>query len=108
MDTYRLNSDRSAAVSNDTYWNEDMSTCPRGTKVQLLGEGGAAVYSHYNGDSFWVGWCPVPRRAPAGLPTIRSPHREKSQEELENELKALGYDLDKLEQDSPYHFDPYA
>lgn len=59
---HKLNADQTVAVSTDVYWNEDMSTCPRGVKVQLLGVGGVAVYREYHGDPFWVGWAPVPKR----------------------------------------------
>ncbi len=58
---YKLNANKSVAVSNVTFWEEDMTTCPRGCKVQLLGRGGVAVYSHYDGDSFWTKWSPLPR-----------------------------------------------
>lgn len=61
---YRLNTSGNVAVATDTYWNEDMTTCPRGAKVQLLGAGGVAFYGSYHGDPFWVGWAPVPRRRP--------------------------------------------
>lgn len=63
-EAYRLNTTGSVAVATDTYWNEDMTTCPRGAKVQLLGAGGVAAYGSYHGDPFWVGWAPVPRRRP--------------------------------------------
>lgn len=60
---HRLNADRTVAVATDVFWNEDMATCPRGAKVQLLGAGGVASYGVYNGrDPFWVGWAPVPKR----------------------------------------------
>lgn len=57
----RLNSDQTVAVSTDYYWIEDMSTCPRNAKVQLLGQGGVAVYGEYHGELFWVSWAPCPR-----------------------------------------------
>lgn len=60
---HRLNADQTVAVATDVFWNEDMATCPRGAKVQLLGAGGVASYGVYNGrDPFWVGWAPVPKR----------------------------------------------
>ena len=68
---HKLNNDRSVAVSTDVFWNEDMTTCPRGVKVQLLGRGGVAVYGLYDGardhgkDIFFTAWAPVPRRRPA-------------------------------------------
>ena len=49
----------------DYYWNEDMSACPRGAKVQLLGKGGIADYGVYNGrDDFYIAWAPCPKRRP--------------------------------------------
>lgn len=59
---HKLNADQTVAVATDVFWNEDMTTCPRGAKVQLLGAGGVAVYGDYHGDPFWVGWCPLPKR----------------------------------------------
>ena len=38
--THKLNADQTVAVATDVFWNEDMTTCPRGAKVQLLGAGG--------------------------------------------------------------------
>lgn len=74
--SYKLNSSGTAAVATEVFWNEDMTTCPKGTKVQLLGAGGVAVYSEYHGnDDFWVGWCPVPRRKaklPAGWKAVET------------------------------------
>lgn len=60
--TYKLNKDRTVAVSNFEFWQDDMNTCPRSVKVQLLGQGGVAHYGTYNGDKFWVAWAPLPRR----------------------------------------------
>lgn len=59
---HKLNADRTVAVATDVFWNEDMATAPRGTKCQLLGAGGVATYGVYNGDPFWIGWCPLPKR----------------------------------------------
>ena len=60
--THKLNADQTVAVATDVFWNEDMATAPRGTKCQLLGAGGVAYYHTYNGDPFWIGWAPVPKR----------------------------------------------
>lgn len=59
---YHLNSNKSVAVADDYYWNENMKDCPRGTKVQLLGAGGVAAYGLYFGDAFWESWAPLPKR----------------------------------------------
>ena len=61
-ETHQLNRDRTVAVATDVFWNEDMNTCPRGTKCQLLGEGGVASYGTYHGDPFWQAWAPLPKR----------------------------------------------
>lgn len=59
---YKLNSEGSAAVALDYYW-QPMHTCPRGVKVQLLNEGGVAVYGQYKvGEDLWQGWAPMPRK----------------------------------------------
>ena len=59
---HKLNADQTVAVATDVFWNEDMTTCPRGAKVQLLGAGGVAVYGDYHGDPFWQAWAPLPKR----------------------------------------------
>lgn len=49
------------AVDHAYFWQQ-MDTCPVNSKVQLLGKGGVAVYGKWNGkDSFWIGWCPLPK-----------------------------------------------
>lgn len=62
---HKLNADQTVAVATDVFWNEDMGACPRGCKVQLLGEGGVAAYGTYHGDKFWTAWAPVPKRRKA-------------------------------------------
>jgi hypothetical protein len=52
-DTFKLNKDQTVAVSTTTYWEPDMTLCPRGVTVQLLGAGGVAAYGYYAGDKFW-------------------------------------------------------
>ena len=60
-----LNRDKTVAVATDYFWNDDMTECPRGVKVQLLGKSGVAVYGQWNGtDDFWVAWAPLPKRRP--------------------------------------------
>lgn len=49
------------AVDQDYFW-QPMETCPRGVKVQLLGEGGVAVYGTYDGKTAWQGWAPLPKK----------------------------------------------
>jgi len=60
--THRISSDGAAAVDTSYFWRP-MATCPSGVKVQLLGEGGVAVYGERraaDGD-FWRGWAPLPK-----------------------------------------------
>lgn len=52
------------AVDQGYYWNDDMTTCPRGAKVQLLGDG-VASYGIYKGEPFWTHWAPLPKKRPA-------------------------------------------
>lgn len=63
--SHKTNADQTVAVATDVYFNPDMTSCPRGLKVQLVGEGGVAVYGTYNGDPFWKEWAPVPKRRKA-------------------------------------------
>ena len=71
---FKLTTDQSTAVATDYYWDEDMSLCPRGAKVQLLGAGGVATYGVYNGrDPFWVSWAPCPKRRPTASSVSKQP-----------------------------------
>jgi hypothetical protein len=55
--------DNEVAVSTDYFWDEDMSACPVGVKVQLLNEGGVAIYGRYStSDTGWRGWAPLPKK----------------------------------------------
>ena len=63
-ETYKLNSDATVAVATEVYWIPVDKDTPRGVKLQLLGQGGVAVYSEYRGESFWVSWQSVPARRP--------------------------------------------
>lgn len=59
--SHKLNSDKSVAVATDYYW-QPIGVCPRGVKVQLLGEGGVATYGIYHGDKFFTHWAPLPKK----------------------------------------------
>lgn len=66
---FKLNADQTVAVATEVYLNDDMNTCPRGAKVQLLGQGGVLSYGTYDGkDPFWTAWAPVPKRRPMSVP----------------------------------------
>jgi len=59
---YTLNTAKTVAVSTTQYW-EDMSSCPRGVKVQLLGAGGVGIYGMWDGKNpFFTHWAPMPKR----------------------------------------------
>lgn len=65
-ENFKLNGDQTVAVSANTngqVWIPIGSDTPKGVKLQLLGQGGVAVYGVWNGkDNFWTHWAPVPRR----------------------------------------------
>lgn len=47
------------------FWNEDMSSCPRSERVQLMGTNGIAMYGIYDGKNpFFFAWCAMPARRP--------------------------------------------
>ena len=55
-------SDNTVAVDYGYTW-QPMATCPRGVKVQLLNEGGVAIYGTYDGNyRYWQGWAPLPSK----------------------------------------------
>lgn len=62
---HALNTDRTAAVATGFFYREDMDAAPRAVKLILLGQGGVAALANYDGDPFWVGWAPLPRRRPS-------------------------------------------
>lgn len=60
--TVKITSDKAAAVDQDYYWRP-LDTCPLGAKVQLLTQGGIAVYGQYSrGAPGYLGWAPLPKR----------------------------------------------
>lgn len=62
-ESYRISSDRVAAVSTESTFLP-MDSCPISRKVILLGAGGVATVGQYDGrETFWQGWHPLPRRA---------------------------------------------
>jgi hypothetical protein len=62
MTTHTVNQSEATAVATETYL-QDMDTCPRGVKVQLMNPGGVLVYSTWDGkDTCWQAWAPLPRR----------------------------------------------
>lgn len=53
--------DRQVAVDQNYCWRPIDQDTPRGTKLQLLGRGGVAVYSIYHANlPFWIKWAPLP------------------------------------------------
>jgi hypothetical protein len=64
---FRLDSTRTAVVSNDYYWIPINENTPTGVKVLLLGRSGVATMGHYEhtpGTQFWQFWAPLPRKRP--------------------------------------------
>lgn len=58
---FHLNKNGDVAVADDYCYETDMSKCPKGAKVILLGAGGVATLGNYDGDEFWVGWAALPK-----------------------------------------------
>jgi hypothetical protein len=62
---FRLDSTRTAVVSNDYYWIPIDEDTPTGVKVLLLGRSGVATMGHYEalpGTQFWTHWAALPRK----------------------------------------------
>lgn len=60
--TVKLTSDKAAAVDQSYFW-QPLETCPLSAKVQLLTQGGIAVYGQYSkGQPGFLGWAPLPKR----------------------------------------------
>ena len=60
--SYKLSKDGSVAVATDYYWQPIDADTPRGVKLQLLGQGGVAVYGMWDGkNKFWSHWAPLPK-----------------------------------------------
>lgn len=49
------------AVDQAYYWQR-LETCPLGNKVQLLTEGGVAVYGTYSKGGGFKAWAPLPNK----------------------------------------------
>ena len=59
--SYKLNRDKTVAVSQD-YFYMPMSTCPKGVTVILCNPGRTATFGVYDGkDSQWLGWAAMPK-----------------------------------------------
>lgn len=55
-----IKTDNEKAVDQDYYW-QPIESCPVGVKVQLLGRSGVAVYGHYHGGDWYIGWQALPK-----------------------------------------------
>lgn len=61
MTEIKIDKSGAAAVDPNYFW-QPIATCPRGVKVQLIGNSGVAVYGNYNGkDAFYTHWAPLPK-----------------------------------------------
>lgn len=60
--TYTLNKDKSVAVATDYFWIPIDHSTPHGVKLQLLGQGGVAIYGNWDGkNTFFTHWAPLPK-----------------------------------------------
>jgi hypothetical protein len=62
--TYKINSDRTAAVSTESFWMPIDENTPIGVKIQLINKRfGVAVMSTYCGpsDTSFTHWHPLPK-----------------------------------------------
>ena len=48
-----------AVVDTNYHWLP-MRDCPKGAKVQVLGIGGTATHTVWDGKAEWLGWTPLP------------------------------------------------
>lgn len=63
-DRVRISKDGSTAIDPDYYWRDIDGDTPRGVKLQLLTEGGVAVYGQITGkgDDGFTRWAPLPKQ----------------------------------------------
>lgn len=61
-ENFHINANGSVAVADDYYTCTDMTKCPRGVKVYLIGRGGVGHLAIYDGDPFWIEWAALPKR----------------------------------------------
>jgi hypothetical protein len=59
----KVNTDKRVAVDQTYYWQR-MDTCPLGAKVQLLTDGGVAIYGliSVHTREYFAGWAPLPNK----------------------------------------------
>jgi hypothetical protein len=62
MVNQKLNRDQTVAVDPTYFWKPIGLETPRGVKLQLLGQGGVAVYGTLGSrtDGFWTHYAPLP------------------------------------------------
>ena len=59
-----IDSTHTTAVDHAYHW-QPMTSCPKGSKVQLLTRYGCAIYGTWTGkETIYDGWAPLPTRAP--------------------------------------------
>jgi len=64
---FKLDSTRTAVVSDNYYWIPIDASTPTNVKILLLGRSGVATMGHYEntpGTQFWTHWAPLPRKRP--------------------------------------------
>lgn len=61
--SHTISSRHHVAVAEGFYWQPINEHTPRGVKLQLLGQGGVAIYGQYDGKAkFFTHWAPLPKR----------------------------------------------
>lgn len=62
-DNIKLTADRAAVVDRDYFWRR-MDSCPLGSKVQLLTDGGVAIHGLVSSATRanFLGWAPLPKK----------------------------------------------
>lgn len=60
---YKLNTDKTAAVATDTFWQPITKDTPTGVKMLLINKHfGVAIVSTYIGQHLqWTHWAPLPK-----------------------------------------------
>ena len=66
MGAVNIKVNRSNVAVDQNYFWQPMDTCPKGVKVQLLGQGGLPMYGNWDGkDKFYTDWAPLPKKREA-------------------------------------------
>ena len=78
---HSLNAEATVAVATDYFWLPISANTHVGAKLQLLGQGGVAIYGVHNPkETFFTHWAPLPKRLRPGASShqFRGRHQESS------------------------------